>query len=210
MRSETASIVIQKDLRGAPAKAGEQRRPEIRRATIADLLSLLHTDSQGELDANDSWERRLRRHIVDTIGVDGCYVADVADSRPAFMQFLFTADDNARLHSSLPGLFPILAAEVALVEFLYISPEARNPGFAINSLVQVTEEARRRGATSVISFIDPDNKGALFMNHLAGFSAQSVRRRKKRLFRSTFTFEDWPAGVSQALNDVASGKVTIS
>jgi GNAT superfamily N-acetyltransferase len=210
LHSETAGIEIRKDLQREPRESERKRQPEIRPASMADVLALVATNPDEALDADDLWERRLRHHIVDAIGVEGCFVADVPGIGPAFMQFLFTADDNDRLQSNFAGLFPVLAADEALVEFLYVAPESRNPGVAVNCLIQVADEARRVGAASVMSFIDPSNKGALFVNHLAGFQAHSVRRRKRRLFRSTYTFEEWPADASRALSDLASGKATIS
>jgi hypothetical protein len=96
-----------------------------------------------------------------------------------------------------------------MVEFLYVAPESRNPGYSVDCLLQVTDEARRRAAASVISFIDPSNKGALFVNHLAGFRAHSVRRSKRRFFRITYSFEKWPVGTPQSLIDVASAKAKI-
>ena len=208
--SDTVGVEVRKDLTGNPGEAHRERQPPIRPASLTDVLSLVETEGQLDVDANELWERRLRRHIVAEIGVEGCFVADVADIGPSFMQFLFTAKDNDRLQSNFPGLFPVLAADEAMVEFLYVAPAARQPGVAVNGLLQVADEAQRQGANSVVSFIDPANKGALFVNHLAGFRAQSVRRSKKRFFRSSYSFEDWPAGTSRALSDIASEKVTIS
>lgn len=208
--SDIASIVIRKDLTVDPGAEEGKRQPQIRPASWADVQSLVGTDQKQDIDADELWERRLRRHIAATMGVDGCFVADVAGIGPSFMQYLFTAGDNERLHSNFHGLFPVLAADEAIVEFLYVAPKSRNPGFAVNCLLQVTDEARRRGAASVISFISPTNKGALFVNHLAGFRAQSVRRSKRRFFRRTYSFENWPAGTSQNLIDLASARAKIS
>jgi GNAT superfamily N-acetyltransferase len=208
--SDTAGIVIWKDLTGDPGAADGKRQPPIRPASSADVLSLVGTDQQQDADADELWQRRLRRNIAATMGLDGCYVADRAGNGPSFMQYLFTAVDNDRLKSNFPGLFPVLAADEAMVEFLYVAPESRNAGFAVNCLLQVTDEARRRGAASVISFIRPTNKGALFVNHLAGFRAQSVRRSKRRFFRRTYSFEPWPPGTSQSLVDLASARAKIS
>ena len=209
MYSESAGIVIRKDLTGDPDAAEGKRQPQIRPASLADVLSLVGTSREEGLDADEVWQRRLRRHIAATLGVDGCLVADLADIGPSFMQYLFTARDNERLQSGFPGLFPVMAADEAIVEFLYVAPEARNPGFAVNCLLQVAEEARRRAATSVISFIEPTNKGALFVNHLAGFRAQSVRRTKRRLLRRTYSFEDWPADTPRSLSDLARAQAKI-
>jgi hypothetical protein len=208
--SETAGVVIWKDLTPDAHPKEGKGQPQIRPATQADLRSLIGADRQQDLDADELWQRRLRRDIAARIGLDGCFVADVDGVGPAFMQYLFTAKDNERLRSNFPGLFPALAADEAMVEFLYVAPESRSPGFVVNCLLRVADEARRQGAASVISFIRPTNKGALFVNHLAGFKARSVRRSKRRFFRRTYSFEPWPTGASQSLADVASARVTIS
>ena len=210
VRSESASVVVHKELSQDSGATDPRRQPPIRPASLEEVLALVATPPRAGLDADELWERRLRQHIATTMGVDGCFVADAADAHPAFMQYLFTADDNDRLRSSFSGLFPMLGANEAMVEFLYIAPASRNPGFAVSCLQQVTDEARRLGATSVVSCIDPGNAGALFVNHLAGFRARSVRRNRVRLFRRTYSFEDWPADTSRSLIDVASGKVRIA
>lgn len=208
--SDAVSVVIRKEVTGDSDDTDGKGPPEIRPASPADVLALVETDTLPDVDANELWERRLRQHILATIGVDGCYVADNAGVQPAFMQYLFTAHDNERLRANFAGLFPVLAADEAMVEFLYVAPEVRNPGFIVKSLLRVTDEARRKGATSVISFIDPSNTGALFVNHLAGFQADLVRRNRSRLLRRTYSFEDWPSGMSRSLSDIASGRVSIS
>jgi hypothetical protein len=199
--SDSASVVIRKDLRteAAPRRSSAQIRP----ASASDVLALVAGQPDDDADADELWERRLRRHVMSTIGADRCRVADGAKGQPAFMQYLFTAQDNDDLQSHFSGLFPLLAQDEAMVEFLYVTPDERTPGFVVSCLVQVAEEARQRGAMSVISFIDPGNKGALFVNHLAGFQAHAVRRQKRRLLRRSYSFEDWPAGTSRALVDLA-------
>ena len=210
--SDNPGIVVLKDLTedASPAKArATENQTRIRPASREDVLTLIGTH-RPDTDSDDLWQRRLRRHIVDTLGVDGCFVADVPEIGPSFMQYLFTSVDNDRLQTSFPGSFPVMTPAEAIVEFLYVAPEVRSPGLAVDGIVQVTGEARRRGADSVISFIDPTNKGALFVNHLAGFRAGSVRRSRRRFFRKTYAFEPWPADTSQRLIDLASGRARIS
>jgi GNAT superfamily N-acetyltransferase len=210
MYSESVSVVIRKDLEADADLPEAKRKPPIRRASSADVLELVGTDGHAGTDAEDLWERRLRQHIAATIGVDRCYVADEIGIGPAFMQYLFSAEDNDLLQENFPRRFPVLAADEAMVEFLYVAPASRNLGLAVNGLLQVADEARRLGASSVLSFISPTNKGALFVNHLAGFRAVSVRRSKRRFSRRSFSFEPWPTDTSQSLSDVASGRAKIS
>ena len=208
--SETAGVVVCKDLTLDPERTGRGKGPEIRQASITDVQSLVGEDHDANRDATDLWERRLRRHIADALGADGCYVADIPGVGTAFMQYLFTARDSTRLEAEFPGLFPAWTNDRAITEFLYVARESRTPGFAVNCLLQVADEARLQGGRSVISFINPSNQGALFVNHLAGYRAESIRRSKRRFFRTKYIFEDWPANISTSLAELASGRVKIS
>jgi hypothetical protein len=207
--SESVAVVIEKDLAALPALADAKRRPPIRTASEADVRSLVDSDPGRDVDADELWERRLRRHILATLGARGCFVADADDGTPSFMQYLFTAADNDRLREHFGGLFPTLGRDEAMVEFLYVPPASRNPGLIVNCLLQVADEARRDGAATVISFIDATNKGALFVNHLAGFRARSMRRTRRRWFRRSYRFEPWPDDRSRSLSDLASGSATL-
>jgi GNAT superfamily N-acetyltransferase len=151
-------------------------------------------------NADELWQRRLRRHVLATLGADNCYVADVEGMGCCFMQYLFFAEDNDKVQALFPGMYPVLAADEALVEFLYVAPEARRSGLPARGMIQVIDEARRRGAKSVISFIRPNDKGAIYVCQSAGFRAYSVRRSKFRFFRQTITFEPRPAHMSEVLS----------
>jgi hypothetical protein len=208
--SESVAIVVEKDLAGLPPLADAKRRPPIRTAAESDVHSLVGSDQAEDVEADELWERRLRRHILASLGARGCFVADAVDGTPSFMQYLFTAADNHRLRAEFGGLFPTLGPDEAMVEFLYVLPASRNPGLIVNCLLQVADEARKDGAVSVISFIDATNKGALFVNHLAGFHARSTRRTTRRWFRKSYRFEPWPEGLSRSLSDLASGNTTLT
>ena len=208
--SDHPGIVVRKDLTIEPQAPRRSDRPTIRPATSTDILSLTGSDREADRDPDDLWERRLRRHIHELLGPEGCYVAEDADAGPGFMQYLFTAADNDRLQAAFPGLFPVLATDEALVEFLYVSHGSRSPGPAVDGIRQVADEARQRGADSVISFIDQDNRGALFVNHLAGFTADGIRWSRRRFFRKSYVFEPWPDDVSKSLLDIASRRAAIA
>lgn len=208
--SDIVGIGIRKDLTADRGAADRRREPPIRPASMADVLAMVGDDRGGAFDADELHERRWRRRVAKSMGVEGCFVADVEGIGPAFMQYLFLADDNDRLRSTFPGAFPDLAADEALVEYLYVVPAARHPGLAVSCVAQVAEEARQRGAASVISFIDPGNKGAIFVSQMTGFRAYCVRRTRSRFFRKTYVFEPWPAGLSATLVDLVNGRVKIT
>lgn len=210
MFSDSIAIGIRKDLTTGPVAAESEPYPPIRQGSLADVLALVDQGGGDVADANDRWQRRSRRRAVDKIGVEGCFVADIDGHRPAFMQYLFTADDNDRIQAAFPGMLPVLAPDEAMVEFLYVTPEARNPGVAISCVAQVLDVARKRGVSSVIAYVGPSNKGAVFVSQSTGFRAYAIRRSKTRLLRKTYTFEPWPSEVSNRLLDVVTGRAKIA
>ena len=162
---------------------------------------------EGLVDSGDLWERRLRRHIAATLGRRWVLRRRRGRHSPRIHAVSLHGRGQQQtpvaLRRAVPGPggrrghggVPVRRSRVAQSRIhRRLSP-------------QVTDDAHRRGAASVISFIDPTNKGALFVNHLAGFQAHAVRRTKLRLLRRTYSFEDWPADTSRSLLDVASGRV---
>lgn len=184
--------------------------PRIRPASLEDVHAVLSTSPSDLSDPEERWVVRSRQHVVERIGVSGCYVADLQGVGPSFMQYLFMAEDNDRLRTAFPGAFPILAADEALVEHLYVSPRARNLHVAYDCVTQVYEEARRRQAATVITFVSPSNTAAMYLSHITGFRAYVVRRRRMRFLRKTYAFEPWPSHMSVSLLDLATGSATVS
>ncbi|MFV2064144.1 MAG: N-acetyltransferase family protein [Chloroflexota bacterium] len=181
----------------APQARAIQSDYEIRRATTADVHALVDADRGEVADADELWQRRLRRHVVATLGAKNCYVADAEGVGLSFMQYLFFEEDNGMVQAMFPGMYPELAAHEAMVEFLDVAPEARRSGLLVRGMNMVTDEARRRGAKSVISFIRPDNKGAIFVCQSSGFRVYSVRHSRYRFFRQAITIEPRPAHLSE-------------
>ncbi|MFV2064778.1 MAG: hypothetical protein ACC726_14895 [Chloroflexota bacterium] len=200
--SETIGIVSRRDLTDASGPRASRIDCETRTASQQDVDALLSFDRDHVLSSDEESQRRLQRRLVARLGVENCYVADRGDMGPCFMIYLFCPEDNEMIQAKFPGLYPVLAPDEALVEFLYVAPRARRFWFATECLILVTEEARRRGARSVITITGTDNRGASMVLRFAGFRAESVRRSKYRFFRRTITHGPRGTGISDGPTDV--------
>ena len=121
------------------------------------------------------------------------------------MQFLFFPEDNDVLQAELPDLGPLIEPGEAMVDYVYVAPDARSLPFVTTCLVQVAAEARRRGATSIITYTPVGNKGALLASHLAGFRPFAMRSSRYRLFRRRVSYEPYTRGMSSLLGNRSHG-----
>jgi GNAT superfamily N-acetyltransferase len=205
LHSETLRVAVRKE----PTEADEARSATaehpVRIASMADIEAVLDPARGRAMDANEIWQRRLRRHVAATVGPDRCYVADCGDLGPSFMQFLFFPEDNDILQAEFPDIGPLIEPGEAMVEYLYVAPDARSLPFAAASLVQVAVEARRRGVQSIITHIPIGNKGALFSSHSAGYYPFGMRRSRYRLFRRHVSYEPYTGSMRSLLRDVSPG-----
>jgi len=199
--SDSVGIGIRKDLIADTVTPALATAQAVRRASFHDVEALVSDKRTEDATADEHWQRRLRRYVVSSMGIDNCYVADEPGVGPCFMQYLFFHADNDLIQSVFPQLYPVLSPDEAMVEFLYVAPEARRAGFATECMSQVADEARRGGASSVISFVRPNSKGAIKVCERVGFRFDSVRRLRYRFFRQTITHEPRPEGMSQFLSD---------
>jgi hypothetical protein len=191
LHSDTFRIRIRKETTDADEARSSAAEYPVRIASMADIEAVLDPGRGGAGDANEVWQRRLRRHVAATVGPSRCYVADFGDLGPSFMQFLFFPEDNDLLQAEFPDLASRIEPGEALVEYLYVPPDARSLPFITTCLVQVAAEARRRGAASVVTYAQVGNKGALFSFQLAGFRPFAMRRSSYRLFRLSVSYEPY-------------------
>ena len=191
LHSENLRMGIRKTLTSADeAKSASSEHP-IRVATMADIEAVLDPERSGTNSADDLWQRRLRLHIAATIGPDRCYIADCGDLGPSFMQFLFFAADNDILQAELPDLGPPIGPDEAMVDYLYVAPDARSVPYVTDCLAQVAAEAYRRGAKSIITYTPVGNKAALLSSQLAGYKPFAMRRSRYRFFRRSVSYEPY-------------------
>jgi ribosomal protein S18 acetylase RimI-like enzyme len=203
--SDSLAIGIRKDLTKLPAVPPSSERA-IRRASIGDVMAILDPGRGLASNADETWQRRLRLHLLDRVGVECCYVADAGDRGPSFMQYLFFAADNALIASRLPGHYRPVAPGEAFVEFLYVSPDARTMPFLTACMREVVLEARRHGVDSVFNYVRPQNASVLLACQAIGFRIDSVRRTRRRLFRTTYSYERRPTTMPEAPMELLRGR----
>ncbi|UCC24403.1 MAG: hypothetical protein JSU98_11775 [Gemmatimonadales bacterium] len=189
--SETLRVGIRKELTEADDARVANAEDRIRIASASDIEAVLDPGRGGAKDANEVWQRRLRRHVAETVGPDRCYVADHGDLGPSFMLFAFFPEDNDLLQRAFPDIGPRIKPGEAMVEYLYVPPDARSFGFLNSCLLQVGVEARRRGATSLVSYMPAGNKAALMSVRFAGYRPFELRRSGYRLFRRRVSYEPY-------------------
>ena len=187
--SETLRIQVRKETTDADEARPSGAEHPIRVASMADIEAVLDPGRGSAMDPGEVWQRRLRRYVAATLGPDRCYVADFDSLGPSFMQYLFFPEDNDLVQSNFPDLGSRLEPGEAMVEYLYVPPDARLLPFVTSCLAQVASEARRRGAESIFTYAQKGNKGALFSFRLAGFHPVAVRRSRYRFFRRSVSYE---------------------
>jgi GNAT superfamily N-acetyltransferase len=191
LHSETLRVGIRMEPTAANEAQAATAENRVRIASEEDIEAVLDPARGSATDANELWQRRLRRHVAATVGPSRCYVADSGDLGPSFMQFLFFPEDNDLLQRALPDLGPPIEPGEAMVDYLYVAPDARSLPFLTSCLLQVAVEARRRGATSVITYTPIGNKAALTTSRLVGYRPFALRRRSYRLFRRRVSYEPY-------------------
>jgi hypothetical protein len=193
--SDTLRVGIRKEPTDEDEAQVATAEHRIRIASVADIEAVLDPRRGGATDANELWQRRLRRHVAATAGPGRCYVADCGDLGPSFMQYVFFPEDNDLVQRAFPDLGPRIEPGEAMVDYLYVSPDARSLPFLISGLLQVAVEARRRGATSVITYTPIGNKAALASSRLVGYRPFALRRSGYRLFRRRVSYEPYTEAV---------------
>lgn len=196
LHSETLRVGIRKELSPDDEARTANAKDRVRIATAADIEAVLDPGRGMATDARELWQRRLRHHITAKVGPSRCYVADSGDLGPSYMQFLFFPEDNELLQRVLPDLGPPIQPGEAMVDYLYVSPDARSLPFLTSGLLQVAVEARRRGATSILSYTPIGNKAALASARLVGFRPFALRRSGYRLFRRYVSYEPYTKGAT--------------
>jgi ribosomal protein S18 acetylase RimI-like enzyme len=197
--SESSGIGLRKTLSTEPDRRLAKVSRVIRPATTTDLESLVDEEGADTAGSQDRTDRRVQARIVANLGTRCCYVADADDGRPGFVQYLFTSADNELFQASYSHTGPPLATDEAMVEFLYVAPAARTMPFVTECMLLVVEEARQRGARSVVTFPSANNRGALMASHLVGFRPYAVRRSTYRFFRKSTTYEPRVVPMSELL-----------
>jgi RimJ/RimL family protein N-acetyltransferase len=100
---------------------------------------------------------------------------DLADDRPCFVQWMFTARSNDFIRRYFRGRFPRLADNEALLEFAFTPPEYRGRGIMPAAMSMVAEQGEQHGVRYVTTFVLRENSAALKGCAKAGFSPFTIR-----------------------------------
>mgnify|MGYP001815132057 CR=1 FL=1 len=194
--SERRALGISKELRPSGGAQTPEAKFPVRTASTADIESILDPARGGDESADERWQRRLRRNVLATIGPEHCYVADLGGRGPSFMQYVFPEEDSELIEAELGDMGPWPAPGEAIVEYLYVPPDARSLPFLAGCMVQVAEAARARGITALITYTGVDEPGALMASQLAGYRAFSMCRTRFRLFQRETSCGPLPSDLS--------------
>jgi GNAT superfamily N-acetyltransferase len=183
--SDDVGVGLHRDL-AEPVSARKPRFPlQVRPIRNGEKAIFAETAaSQGE----DVLDRVNAAHLLAS-GLRTCYVAIDGHGRPVYMQFLVFPDENPRLGDVFGGLIPPLGEDEALLEFAYTPEEYRGQGVMPYAVAKLVEEARRRGAQRLVTFVPGRNPAVLRFFQRIGFEPDRERRERYRLFRRTVSFE---------------------
>lgn len=195
LHSDTVRVGIRKETTVEDEARIATAEHRIRIASAADIEVVLDPRRGGATDANELWQGRLSRHVAAKAGPERCYVADCGELGPSFMRYVFFPEDNDLIQRVFPDLGPRLEPGEAMVDYVYVSPDARSLPFLTSGLLQVALEARRRGATSVLTYTPIGNKAALASSRLVGYPPFATRRAGYQLLRHYVSYEPYTEAV---------------
>lgn len=183
-------------------------RPEplldLRAVPLDDALAAKVFDLTG-LKGRDRLYLERRRAIWER-GFEGGYVAIDTSGRPAYLQFYIPSTQAQLVRSHWGKMFQKHGPGTVLTEGAWVVPEFRKRGLMAQGL-DVTLRAviaRSGGATrQAITYVYPDNRGALAGCRAAGYEVYQRRTETWRLGRQSFRFEaategDFPEAFARA------------
>lgn len=187
VRSDDRAVGLRRDL-DEPHTAPDALIPiGVRPIAERDVPRILGTDDPG-LAADEKWERARRRRLLDT-GAGTCYVAVTDDDEPCYLQWLFSARDNAFLHRYFRANFPELDDDTALLEDAFTASAFRGKRIMSAAMSRIAEQARKVDARYVITFVGTDNVASLKGCNRAGFATYVERTQRWRFFHQSIAFE---------------------
>lgn len=191
--SESLSFGLKRDVtRPFPVPAAKVPI-HVRPITPAEVLWLL-TESEETLSADALKERNIRVRMAEA-DLATCYVALTDVDEPTYIQWLMGASENAKIREIFGERFPALAADEMLLEGAFTFEAWRGKGIMACAMAQITDEAPKYGARSVITFVGDGNIASLKGCKRCGFEPYIRRTDTLRFFRhharfSTLTERD--------------------
>lgn len=132
-------------------------------------VTMVETEPRGfngfaeELELADGTEygQALRRVLVCRAGIQGLHVARDENGAPVYAQWLLVGTERDRLRRRLPGPWRELAADELIVEFAYTFTRHRGKGVMAAGMGALLDLAADRGASTVYTYVRPDNVPSL-------------------------------------------------
>lgn len=138
------------------------------------LLPQVSNDHPEALEIH--WRRNFLRKAP-----RGCFVAvDMRDGTPCYMQWLFSAKENAVVESI--GGFPRLESDEALLENAYTPPSHRGLRIMSEAMARIAEAAGPMGARYVFTFVGEENIASLKGCQRSGFHPHLLHHRSRFCF----------------------------
>jgi RimJ/RimL family protein N-acetyltransferase len=164
----------------------------IRPLRQSDVPSLLGMDTRHMSERGPY----VRMHRLDFSreGIGQCYVAATDGDEPCYMQWLMASRENPQIARYFHSIFPMLAADEALLEYAFTPEAYQGKGIMPAAMARIAEKAADLGARRVITFVDRENVPALKGCQRSGFRPYLLRHDRWRLFRRRVSFEPLPAG----------------
>jgi hypothetical protein len=127
----------------------------------------------------------LQRRLLCEGGVRTLYVARSDAGEPIYAQWLVLPGDQDALRLATGGLYPELEPTEALIEGAYTFPAFRGLAVMADCMWQLFAAARDAGATSMLTYVSPDNVPSLRGCARAGFGLDHVRVEHRRAGRTS-------------------------
>lgn len=191
--SEDLACGLRRDLTVAHTAPKALLDITIRPLTERDVPYILETD-RGNLPPEERWERLVRRRILEA-GFGTPFVAATTDDEPAYVQWMFTAEDNAEVRRHFAGTFPMLDADTVLLEGAFTPTAHRGKRIMSAAMSQIAELGVQRGARYAITFVGVDNEPSLKGCARAGFSPHLNCVQRWRRLRQEVEFTPLPVPV---------------
>lgn len=194
LNSNSSAFCLRRDL-FVPFQAPAASIPlTVRPLCDSDVAMLLDTNA-ADIAGEGIYLRMSRRDLLKR-DIPTCYVAVTAEKKPCYMQWLIGSSANAQIQSYFKGIFPVLAADEALLEGAFTLEAYRGQRIMPCAMAQIAECGAELGARWVITFVAEDNVPSLKGCKRAGFAPYLVRKEQWRLFRRRLTFTPLPAGTA--------------
>jgi GNAT superfamily N-acetyltransferase len=190
--SEDVATGLRRDLQDPHTAPEALVELTIRTIRSTDVPIILESDREN-LGADERWERSVRRRILEG-GFGTCFIAATPDDEPAYMQWMFTASDNADVQRHFAGTFPVLDDDTVLLEGAFTPEAHRGKRIMSAAMSRIAERAADHHARYVITFVGDDNIASLKGCARAGFSPYVQRRQNWRMLRQDVTFTPLTSG----------------